>query len=217
MRKPDISPKHRIAIICEGYEEETYIRTLLKLNVWNRYDFKVINAKGASNISARFQSELNADACEAILIFCDTDRHPHQQFRLLLDRLHDILGRQADLFSFIIYANPCTMQIVLLHFGSEPVLLKTQSKHINAPIIFSLTGVRDYKANQHEHIEAICRQISRSNYQLMKERASALAGAYTAPGCTNFSTFLEALESSQPTWLKKIRQQLSGARPGRNG
>ena len=55
-KTPLISAKHSLCIICEGYEEEIYVKHLIGKNVWNRiYDFTVINAKGEGNIPARYQ------------------------------------------------------------------------------------------------------------------------------------------------------------------
>ncbi len=76
MPKPQLfSAKHSLWVICEGYEEEIYIRHLLDKNVWNSiYDFTIINAKGEGSIPARYQFEINKDTYELVLVFCDTDR-----------------------------------------------------------------------------------------------------------------------------------------------
>ena len=57
MARPPLLPaKHSLCIICEGYEEEIYVRHLLDKKLWNSiYDFTVINAKGEGNIPARYQ------------------------------------------------------------------------------------------------------------------------------------------------------------------
>ena len=72
---PPIRRKHRICVICEGYEDYHYFNRPIALNLWDAsYSFTTINVKSASNIPARFQSEYQNDRYEIILVFCDTDR-----------------------------------------------------------------------------------------------------------------------------------------------
>ena len=67
---PVISKKHRICVICEGLEEIIYFKRLMALNVWSaEYEFVPINAKGESNVFARYQDAYNNDAYETIIIF----------------------------------------------------------------------------------------------------------------------------------------------------
>lgn len=78
-RRPEISRKHRICIICEGFEEIAYLNRLIELNLWGKtYSFHLINAKSASSIPATFQNEYQNDRYELILIFCDTDKLPYR-------------------------------------------------------------------------------------------------------------------------------------------
>ena len=72
---PPIRSKHRVCVICEGFEDYHYFKRLMDLNVWNSaYNFTLINVKSASNIPARFQNEYQNDRYEIILVFCDTDK-----------------------------------------------------------------------------------------------------------------------------------------------
>ena len=82
MAKPSLFPaRHSLCIICEGYEEEIYVKHLIGKNVWKSiYDFTFINAKGEGNIPARYQFEINKDAYELVMVFCDTDRHPIRNY-----------------------------------------------------------------------------------------------------------------------------------------
>ena len=59
---PPIRSKHRVCVICEGYEDYHYFKRLMGLNVWDSvYSFTPINVKSASNIPARFQNEFQND------------------------------------------------------------------------------------------------------------------------------------------------------------
>ena len=65
---PPIWRKHRICVICEGYEDYHYFNRLIALNLWDdSYSFTTINAKSSSNIPARFQNEYQSDRYEIIL------------------------------------------------------------------------------------------------------------------------------------------------------
>ena len=146
-KPPLLSAKHSICIICEGFEEEIYIRHLLDKNVWNSlYDITVINAKGESNIPIRYQYLINKDAYELVLVFCDTDRSPYRQYLDVKSKINEMHEAENAAGKVVIYANPCSMQIILLHFAV--VSLKTQGKKTNAKLIEKLTGVKGYKANQ---------------------------------------------------------------------
>lgn len=80
-RVPTLSTKHKICIICEGFEDHAYISRLLELNVWNDiYEFIPINAKSASNIFPIYQDKYSNDKYELILIFCDTDKKPYREY-----------------------------------------------------------------------------------------------------------------------------------------
>ena len=129
-QRPVICRKHRICVICEGYEDYAYFKRLTELSVWNSvYHFNLINAKSASNIPARFQDAYQNDRDEIILIFCDTDKAPYKEYANVKRKINEFLNKRKASEKIIIYANPCTMQIILLHFGE--VLLKNQGKKTN--------------------------------------------------------------------------------------
>ena len=206
-KPPLLSAKHSICIICEGYEEEIYIRHLLDKNVWNSlYGITVINAKGESNIPIRYQYLINKDAYELVLVFCDTDRNPYRQYLDVKSKINEMHEAENAAGKVVIYANPCSMQIILLHFAV--VSLKTQGKKTNAKLIERLTGVKGYKANQEEHIKAICVKIKRQSYSDMKERVTEINRPDNVPGSTNFIDFLQRFESDKPEWIAEIRNSL---------
>lgn len=208
MSKPPLfSARHSLCVICEGYEEEIYVRQLHSKDVWSSiYAFTIINAKGESNIPARYQFEINKDAYELVLVFCDTDRSPYQQYQEVKDKINVMHEADNAVGKIVIYANPCSMQIILLHFAV--VSLKTQGKKTNAKRIEELTGVKGYKANQEEHIKAICAKINRQSYIEMKQRVADINRPDDVPGSTNFSKFLPSFESENPQWIIDIRNSL---------
>lgn len=199
--------RHKVCIICEGNEDCAYIERLSKLNVWNSvYDFQLINAKSESNIFARYQDAYNNDCYEIILIFCDTDKYPHKEYELLRQKLNAFHGNKrtaAD--KVIIFANPCTMQIVLLHFGD--VSLKNQGKKTNAAVIEQLTGIQNYDAHT-DQIEALCRKIFQRSYPDMRERVAEINQPYTVSGSTNFIVHLERFEQADVKWIREINADL---------
>ena len=128
MAKPPISYRHRVCVICEGLEDTEYFNRLLQLNVWRTdiYDFYPINAKSASNIFARYQDAYNNDAYEVILVFCDTDKAPYREYSLIKNKINGFHAKSGVTDKVVIFANPCTMQIVLSHFGDAD--LRNQGK-----------------------------------------------------------------------------------------
>ena len=124
---PILSIKHKVCIICEGLEEHLYISRLLELNVWDDvYEFTPINAKSASNIFSRYHDVYSNDKYEVVLIFCDTDKKPYREYLPLKNKIHNLHGCVDAVNKIVIFANPCTMQIILSHFGD--VSLKNQGK-----------------------------------------------------------------------------------------
>ena len=205
---PPIRAKlHKVCIICEGNEDYAYIQRLLELNVWNPvYDFQLFNAKSESNIFARYQDAYNNDRYEVILVFCDTDKAPHTQYKQLKQKLNAFHGNKrtaAD--KVIIFANPCTMQIILLHFGD--VSLKNQGKKTNAPVIEQLTGIPDYDAHA-DQIEAMCSKIFRRSYPDMRRRASEINRPDTVSGSTNFIVYLDRFEQEDVKWIRELNDAL---------
>ena len=76
---PKFFDKHKICIICEGNEEYEYLNRLKNLKVWNeQYDISLVNAGGNGNIPARYQDRYQNGADELVLVFCDTEKKPHE-------------------------------------------------------------------------------------------------------------------------------------------
>ena len=140
------------------------------------------------------------------MVFCDTDRHPYTQYLGVKDKINAMHETEDAASQVIIYANPCSLQIILLHFSV--VALKTQGKKTNAKLIEQLTGVKGYKANQEEHVKAICAKINRQSYFDMKNRVADINRADTVPGSTNFIEFLQRFESETAEWIVEIQNYL---------
>lgn len=205
---PPISHQHRICVICEGLEDVSYFKRLLELNVWSSmYKFTPINAKSASNIPARFEDAYHNNQYEIILVFCDTDKEPYREYSLTKKKINLFLGKQKADEKLIIFANPCTMQIILSHFGE--VSLTSQGKKTNSALIEELTGVKDYDAHE-EQVKALCSRVVRRTYQDMKKRVSAINYPDTTPASTNFILFLDRFESDDAKWIKVIQDYLNG-------
>ena len=201
-RPPKTNRLPAVAIVCEGLEDKLYLEALKGCGLWQNYRVDVLVAKGAGNIPAFYQNVMASDRYWAVLVFCDTDRNGGRDYPLISQKLRDILG--CDPSPFVVFANPCSMQLMLLHFGE--ITLATQSKHANAPSIERLTGVKNYQAHE-EQIREICGQIDRTNYQAMKARLAAHPDDDTVAGGTNFGKFLDCLENPDISWLKRLQKK----------
>ena len=203
---PATTNSHSVCVICEGFEEQIYFERLLQLGLWNRiYSFKVVNAKSADHIPAVFQDKYQNNRYEAILIFCDTDNPPFSKYSMIKDKINRFLGKRSAAEKVVIFANPCTMQIVLSHFGD--VSLSSPSKRANAEIIEQLTGIANYDAHN-EQIREMCSKIKRDNYTEMYNRIKLINHSYDVNPSTNFSSFIERFESDDPKWIKEIQNAL---------
>ena len=203
---PVVDKKHKVCVICEGYEDVAYFNRLLELGVWNStYKFTTMNAKSASNIPAMFQDRFQNDRYEIILVFCDTDKAPYREYEQIKKKINSFLYKRKVADKLIIFANPCTMQIILSHFGD--VSLKNQGKKTNSAEIEKLTGVKNYDAHE-DQIKEICNKIFKRSYEKMKQRVAAINFSDTTSCSTNFSVFLDRFESEDINWILTIRKYL---------
>ncbi len=195
----------RITIICEGYEEFDYLMSLLHLGLWNEaYTVRIKNAKSLTNIPPIYQSEFQNDNADLIVVFCDTEMSPYEQFRSVCDKIDRFHAKYVSKY-VVYFSNPCTMQVQLSHFAA--VSLETNSKHRNAPIIRELTGIDNYRARD-EQRRLINRQITRENYYVMKGNLEPLSRDYRVKPSTNFITLLNYLENPDPSWVTRIARKL---------
>ena len=207
MAKPPIIYRHRVCVICEGLEDTEYFNRLLQLNVWRTdiYDFYPINAKSASNIFARYQDAYNNDAYEVILVFCDTDKAPYREYSLIKNKINGFHAKSGVTDKVVIFANPCTMQIVLSHFGDAD--LRNQGKKTNGRIIEELTGVANYDAHA-DQVKERCSKIFKRSYPEMRERVKEMDKGDEVSGSTNFIHFLDKFENEDTSWISDIEECL---------
>ena len=204
MRKlPSIKTGCKILIICEGFEEYDYITKLKECNVWSpAYNIKPRNAKSIDNLIAIYQNEYQNANYDLIVLFCDTEMMPYEQFCKLREAIDGFHGnKSAD--KLIIYANPCTMQIILSHF--DKVKLTSNSKTKNSALIKKLTGVEDYIAEEYQR-KAIMKHINAKNYLNMKNNLNGIAIAYDKVPSTNVVYWFELFEDKNTKWVQEINK-----------
>lgn len=205
-RLPHIPNKHKICVICEGNEEFEYIKRLKELKVWNeQYEISLVNAEGNGNIPARYQDRYQNGVYEAVLIFCDTDKKPYEQYDDIKRKINEFHGIENAANEIIIFGNPCTMQIILKHWTDE--MLKSQAKQVNAPLIERYTRVKGYKGKGNQ-IKDVMEQITSENYRIMHERVKLLEQNDSIIGSSNFSKIIEWFESEDCDWISKINEIL---------
>lgn len=205
-RLPNISDKHKICIICEGNEEYKYLERLNCLHVWNDiYDISLVNAEGNGNIPARYQDRYQNGAYEVVLVFCDTEKKPYEQYEDIKRKINEFHGVDNAADEVVIFGNPCTMQIVSKHWTDE--IIKRPAKATNAPLIEKYTGVKGYKGRV-DQIDKVMESIGVDNYNDMKERICKMPQDDHVDGSSNFSKLLEKLETSDDQWMNRINDNI---------
>lgn len=205
-RLPKIFTGSRICIICEGDEEYEYLEKLISLDVWSKeYCFQLENAGGNGNIPARYQDKYQNGAYDLVLVFCDTDRKPYEQYVDIKRKIDEFHGVENAADKIMIFGNPCTMQIIIEHWGD--VRLCSNNKKKNAPVIYDLTGIEGYKGRK-EQRRKLFSQITTENYQEMRERIKQIPWDDTVEGSTNFGRFLDYFSSDDRRWMQMINEVL---------
>lgn len=205
-RLPNITFQEKVCIICEGPEEYEYLDRLKQLNVWNPiYQVDLENADGNGNIPARYQDKYQNGDYDVVLVFCDTDKKPFEQYNDIKRKINEFHGVDDAAERVIIYGNPCTMQIVLLHWDS--VELKSSAKKVNASIIEKYTGVTGYKGRADQR-KAINDQLNKENYGAMKQRSMQLSADDTVVGSSNIYKLLNELEGDDRKWISDLNNAL---------
>lgn len=205
-RVPNISAKHKICIICEGSEEYAYLEKLKELMVWDsQYDVQLDNAKGNGNIPARYQDRYQNGAYELILVFCDTERKPYEQYQEIKEKINEFHGIENAADEVVIFANPCTMQVIIKHWTD--VNLKSPAKKMNAPLIQECAGVENYKGRE-DQIKVIMECITAENYEVMYKRVKELVGSDEELGSSNFYRLIEHLADAEAAWIEVINDKL---------
>lgn len=199
---PAFLNKCRVCIICEGDEEFDYLKRLNDIGVWNNiYKVTLDNAGGNGNIPARYQDRYQNGSYDIILIFCDTEKKPYEQYEDIKQKVNEFHGIENAAEKVIIFGNPCTLQIIVEHWAD--IKLKTPAKKVNAEIIDKLTGIKNYKGREDQRAE-LMQQITVKNYQAMYERVRRMENVDTVVGSSNFDCLVEYLSSDDTTWVKQI-------------
>lgn len=196
----------RICIICEGDEEEDYVKALLNKKVFSeKYNFNdPINAKSFFYIFPRYTERYQSNSYDLVLIFCDTGKGPSDKYLDLKKKINEL--HEVDIADdIVIFGNPCTMQIILSHFGE--IKLTSQSKTVNAKYIEEFTSVSNYKATKEQRAE-LFGQIRRDNYEIMKENVKKLSTNDKDTSSTNILKFIENFESDDDGWIDAINSKL---------
>ena len=205
-RLPSFVSKNKICIICEGDEEYDYLSRLNELGVWNeQYDVSLDNADGNGNIPARYQDRYQNGSFEIVLVFCDTEKKPYEQYEDIKRKINEFHGVDNVAEEILIYGNPCTMQIILEHWTD--VRLRTPAKKINAPIIKEFTGVENYKGKKDQR-KKVMEHITVGNFQDTFSRICEMENDDTVVGSSNFDKLVKYLSADDDRWINEINRRL---------
>lgn len=203
---PKIFSGSKICIICEGDEEYEYLNKLISLDVWsNKYQFTLENAEGNGNIPARYQDKYQNGSYDIVLVFCDTDKKPYEQYVDIKQKINEFHGVKKAADHVIIFGNPCTMQIIIEHW--DELVLDTNAKKRNAPIILKFTGIENYKGRADQR-QVLFSKITKENYWHMLERIKKLPDDDTLVGSSNFGRFMQWFSSDNEDWIQGINDAL---------
>lgn len=203
---PKLFDKHKICVICEGNEEYEYLERLKALKVWDaQYEIIPDNAGGNGNIPARYQDSYQNGSYELVLVFCDTEKKPYEQYEDIKRKINEFHGIETAADAVIMFGNPCTMQIITKHWTET--LIKSPAKPVNAPLIEEFTGVKNYKGRA-DQIAAVMEHITAENYADMRDRVCGLETMDTVIGSSNFGRFMELFGSSDAGWIDEINDEL---------
>lgn len=189
-----------ICLILEGFEEEYYFRRLLSLSIFSHvYKFKIINAKCASNIPARYQDALASNSYSIVLIVCDMDRKPDEYY-MIVKKIEKILGN-CNAEKIITFTRPCILQIILLHFGE--IELTTQAKPAAIKDVERLTGVQNYDAHNDQLCD-ICKQIFKRDWDEFQKRLELLSTNPKDIPSSNIKLLFKNLCSDNTKWIDTL-------------
>lgn len=195
----------KICIICEGYEETEYIKSLVNKAVFSdKYSFVLINSKSINSIVARYQEKYTSDSYSIVLIFCDTDKKPSTQYKIIKEKINAFHGNDVA-NDIVIFGNPCTMQIILSHFAE--IKLTSQSKKVNSKYVEKYIGIENYNATEEQRKELFSK-IKRSNYEIMKKNISRLSTNDDEVSSTNILKFINYFENDDDSWISDITEKL---------
>mgnify|MGYP000066727246 FL=1 len=165
----------------------------------------MVNAGGNGNIPARYQDRYQNGADKLVLVFCDTEKKPHEQYEDIKRKINEFHGVDSAANEVIMFGNPCTMQIISKHWTDEN--LKSPAKPVNAPLIKKYTRVENYKGRA-DQIEEVMEYVTVENYKDMSRRVKDLDSDDSVTGSSNFGKFIKLFESDDSGWIDKINRNL---------
>jgi hypothetical protein len=196
--------KRSVCLILEGFEEYYYFKRLIELPVFSsNYKIKIINAKSAGNIPAKYQEALASDSYYIVLVVCDLDRRP-DSYDGVVRGIEDIIG-DGYAYKIITFTRPCTLQVILYHFGDAE--LTTQAKTAARDDVFRLTGIEYYDAHQ-DQLEEICRKIFLRSWDDMIERLRQLSTEPDDMPSSNMIILFEHLCSDDISWIDEVNSSV---------
>ena len=202
---PPLKDNKKIYIICEGSEEYDYLNQLKLLNVWSDvYDITLRDAKGNGNLYPIYQNVYQKGNYDLVVIVCDTEKKPHEQFNDICCKVNSLHACELASQHVVMFTNPCTMQVILLHWDTS-VRLQTPSKRRSATYIEKYTGIQDYSAKESQRTQLFS-NITKDSYRTMMNGAKQLGTDAALINSTNLHVFFTQLEQSDTNWIDEINK-----------
>lgn len=202
---PPLKDNKKIYIICEGSEEYDYLNRLKLLNVWSDvYDITLRDAKGNGNLYPIYQDVYQKGNYDLVVIVCDTEKKPHEQFNDICYKVNSLHACELASQHVVMFTNPCTMQVILLHWDTS-VRLQTPSKRRSATYIEKYTGIQDYSAKESQRTQLIS-NITKDSYRTMMKGAKQLGMDAALINSTNLHVFFAQLEQPDTNWIDEINK-----------
>lgn len=202
---PPLKDNKKIYIICEGSEEYDYLNRLKILNVWSDvYDITLRDAKGNGNLYPIYQNVYQKGNYDLVVIVCDTEKKPHEQFNDICCKVNLLHACELASQHVVMFTNPCTMQVILLHWDTS-VRLQTPSKRRSATYIEKYTGIQDYSAKESQRTQLVS-NITKESYRNMMNGAKQLGMDAALINSTNLHVFFAQLEQPNTNWIDEINK-----------
>lgn len=202
---PPLKDNKKIYIICEGSEEYDYLNRLKLLHVWSDvYDITLRDAKGNGNLYPIYQNVYQKGNYDLVVIVCDTEKKPHEQFNDICCKVNSLHACELASQHVVMFTNPCTMQVILLHWDTS-VRLQTPSKRRSATYIEKYTGIQDYSAKEFQRTQLVS-NITKESYRNMMNGAKQLGMDAALINSTNLHVFFAQLEQPDTNWIDEINK-----------
>lgn len=202
---PPLKDNKKIYIICEGSEEYDYLNRLKLLHVWSDvYDITLRDAKGNGNLYPIYQNVYQKGNYDLVVIVCDTEKKPHEQFNDICCKVNSLHACELASQHVVMFTNPCTMQVILLHWDTS-VRLQTPSKRRSATYIEKYTGIQDYSAKESQRTQLVS-NITEESYRTMMNGAKQLGMDAALINSTNLHVFFAQLEQPDTNWIDEINK-----------